>query len=343
MMGCGGADAEAIGVAAGDRSDIIGHIHEAAHASQEWPKVVERIADLSGSAGGAVLLLNEQAPTQGWATSALSPFLEWLCAGDRRKVLPVLPGWHSLSEPLLGNLKGLGLGASQYAAIPAGDGDVIVFIFARWAKDGDYPGAQRHFMDELGPHLRRAALLSRRLRLVHAESAVAMLAAMNLPAAALSASGRVIIRNAVFASAVGDEESALLFRLAMAEPGERSVPIAAQGGRPARVLHLLPFAQRVGEFFSGADRLVAVTRVEAGAFAPSPTVLAGLFHLTPGEAAIAASLAAGLTLKEAAAAGGITAKSGRTYLDRIFRKTGTHQQSHLVALLKSAGPLGGRA
>ena len=44
----------------------------------------------------------------------------------------------------------------------------------------------------------------------------------------------------------------------------------------------------------------------------------------------------GRPLKDAAAGANITFKSGRTYLDRIFAKTGTHQQSELVALLKSA-------
>jgi len=338
-MGCGAAHAEAFGFAAGDRSDLIDHIYEAAHTPREWPKVLERILQLSGSAGAALLLLNEEAPPQGWGTSVLSPFLEWLRAGGRRKLLPVMPGWQSLSEPLLGYLTGLGLGAPLYAAIPVGDGDVVAFVLTRWAKDGDYPRAARQLMDELRPHLLRAALLGQRARLTHAGAAVAVLAAMNLPAAALSSSGRVITRNAVFASAVSDEEAALLFRQAMAEPGEQSVPIAARRGMPALILHVFPLADRAHHYFSGADRLVAVTRVDVRAFVPSPAVLAGLFHLTAGEAALAARLAAGMTLKDAALAGGITQKSGRTYLDRIFHKTGTHQQSRLVALLKSAGSL----
>lgn len=65
-----------------------------------------------------------------------------------------------------------------------------------------------------------------------------------------------------------------------------------------------------------------------------------LFDLTPAEARLAAALAAGRTLKDAALDAGITIKTGRTYLDRIFTKTRTHQQSELVALLKSTEPLG---
>ncbi|RVA43981.1 helix-turn-helix transcriptional regulator, partial [Mesorhizobium sp. M7A.F.Ca.CA.004.09.1.2] len=43
-------------------------------------------------------------------------------------------------------------------------------------------------------------------------------------------------------------------------------------------------------------------------------------------------------LKEAAASSNVTVKTSRTYLERIFAKTGTRQQSQLVALLKSAEP-----
>jgi DNA-binding CsgD family transcriptional regulator len=45
-----------------------------------------------------------------------------------------------------------------------------------------------------------------------------------------------------------------------------------------------------------------------------------------------------LTPKAAAAEAGRRFSTVRTYLNRIFRKAGTNQQSQLVALLKSAHP-----
>ncbi len=63
------------------------------------------------------------------------------------------------------------------------------------------------------------------------------------------------------------------------------------------------------------------------------------FGLTPAETVLARSLLSGLSLKQASEAAGITFKSGRTYLERIFAKTGTRQQSQLVALLASSRPL----
>ena len=64
-----------------------------------------------------------------------------------------------------------------------------------------------------------------------------------------------------------------------------------------------------------------------------------LFDLTPTEARLAAALAGGLTLKDAAIHQGIRFSTARFYLHGIFRKTRTNQQSQLVALLKSTLPL----
>ncbi|MDB5657157.1 MAG: Cyanate lyase [Tardiphaga sp.] len=64
-----------------------------------------------------------------------------------------------------------------------------------------------------------------------------------------------------------------------------------------------------------------------------------LFDLSPAEARLAAALASGVTLKDAAIHQGIRFSTARSYLEGIFRKTRTRQQSQLVALLKSTQPL----
>lgn len=67
--------------------------------------------------------------------------------------------------------------------------------------------------------------------------------------------------------------------------------------------------------------------------------LQDLFGLTGAEARLSVSLTSGMTLQEAAAKQAITFKTARTYLERIFSKTGTRQQSQLVALVKASRPL----
>jgi DNA-binding CsgD family transcriptional regulator len=64
-----------------------------------------------------------------------------------------------------------------------------------------------------------------------------------------------------------------------------------------------------------------------------------VFGLTNAEAKLAASLATGQSLREAAAAQRIQFGTARYYLAQIFRKTNTHRQSELVDLLRIAQPL----
>ncbi|WP_022723016.1 LuxR family transcriptional regulator [Rhodopseudomonas sp. B29] len=64
-----------------------------------------------------------------------------------------------------------------------------------------------------------------------------------------------------------------------------------------------------------------------------------LFDLSPAEARLATALASGISLKEAAARQGIRFSTARSYLEGIFRKTRTRQQSQLVALLKTTQPV----
>jgi len=61
-----------------------------------------------------------------------------------------------------------------------------------------------------------------------------------------------------------------------------------------------------------------------------------LYGLTPKEARIATLISSGYALKDAAVEAGVAFSTARTYLESIFRKTGTRQQSQLVALLRSS-------
>jgi DNA-binding CsgD family transcriptional regulator len=63
-----------------------------------------------------------------------------------------------------------------------------------------------------------------------------------------------------------------------------------------------------------------------------------LFGFTVREASLAASLASGRSVREAAEDAGIAYSTMRTYLENVFRKTETRQQSQLVALLRSLQP-----
>mgnify|MGYP001806972593 CR=1 FL=1 len=68
----------------------------------------------------------------------------------------------------------------------------------------------------------------------------------------------------------------------------------------------------------------------AGDPALRPAVLAGLFGLAPAEARLAAALAGGATIAEAAAALGLTLETARNYSKRVFAKSRTRGQADLM-------------
>lgn len=68
-------------------------------------------------------------------------------------------------------------------------------------------------------------------------------------------------------------------------------------------------------------------------FAGTPDRLGALLGLSPVESRLAAALARGESLNEASATAGVRISSARTYMKRIFEKTGTRRQAQLVGLI----------
>jgi len=81
---------------------------------------------------------------------------------------------------------------------------------------------------------------------------------------------------------------------------------------------------------------VAVMFTVPGRFAP-PSIesLIDLFGLTPVEAVIAQTIASSGTVEDAASNSNVTQETARTYLKRIFQKTGVRRQVDLVQLILS--------
>lgn len=122
-------------------------------------------------------------------------------------------------------------------------------------------------------------------------------------------------------------------------PMVRSIPVPAKEDQEAVIIHVLPLRGAAQDIFSGGAVLLVATALSMSAKVPDITLLHGLFDLSPAEARLANALASGRSLKEAAGHQGIQFSTGRSYLESIFRKTGTRQQSQLVALLKSTQPI----
>lgn len=357
--------------------DQVDQIYEAAFVPEYWPRVLDGLRARTGSASGALMVFDGYQPV-GIRTTELSrdTLQKFFSTGDWKRSTKIQ---HFHANPIRGFVHGdryfpqhvrqsdstwaeyqaRGLGLQVGTVIPMPSGELAAFVFERWLRDGPADQAVIEQLDKLYPHPARASLVSARLALERARDTVSTFATLGLPAAVLSASGRVRETNsllekmapAFLAAAHGhlilaNQAANTLFQEALAatraarEPAVRSIPIPGSLEREALVIHVLPLRRAAQDIFSGADILVVATPVVPSFMVPSPDVLAGLFDLTPAEAKLAASLAAGNSVSEAAKGSNVTVKTARTYLDRIFRKTGTRQQSQLVALLKGAASIG---
>lgn len=362
-----------------EEETLIDRIYEAAFVPEEWRGTLAALADRFDSRDGALGIMSETdvrwAATERCA-AAMGAILEdvslrEVLQGDLRmqrlaemdhpgfvQANDILTSDELATDMFQGFLRGNGIEWQATTLIPLPNGATAWFSFERTVEAGRYDDAQLARLDTLRPHLARAGLMAARLGLERAQTTVSALAALGLPAAVLTDTGRVLTGNALFEEldhlflpvafgglAIADPAANALFQETITasrfsrKPLVRSIPVKPSTGREAAVVHVLPLRRTAHDIFSGADILVVATEVSTGANVPPSRLLSGLFDLTPSEARLAAALASGKSLRQAAIEMGIGLGSARTYLARIFGKTGTNQQSQLVALLKSAQPM----
>ncbi|MDR2196195.1 MAG: helix-turn-helix transcriptional regulator [Gallionellaceae bacterium] len=353
---------------------LIDQIYEAPFLPEKWDAVLNNLASSSGSASGTLMVFRDAAVIQHKTTDVARDYIEefmndgWQSSRRiqhyyARPCYGFVQAQQYFPEDVLRDasyaaMQTLGLESQLGAIIPMPGGELAAFAFNRWRDLGSHEAEAVDYLNHVHPHLARAAMIACRLGLSRAQTAVSTFEALGVPAAALTRTGRALASNKLLDSISDIVMPAAFGGLALASPAAnklfqqaiahaltapeglvRSIPVQARTDQPALVVHVLPLFRAAADMLFGAEILVAVTCLKSSNFVPSPTVLMGLFDLTPSEARIAAALAAGKSLKEAAAGMGIGFGSARTYLAHIFSKTGTHQQSQLVALLKSAQPL----
>jgi DNA-binding CsgD family transcriptional regulator len=350
---------------------LVDAIYEAAFFPEGWNDLLAQVGAASGSAAGLLMVFDGARPLGFRATPVVHDIIEAAATSLGRpneraafalknpfrgfvRFNDYLPPAILNSDP--GHARRLALGleseASSVTVMPTGE--LVVFSFDRWTREG--PHRQQHLaaLNALYPHLARTALVAARLRLDRASTAAMTLQMIGLPAAVLTNSGRLLSSNASFDQLASLFLPSAFGRVVIADPRAhrllqealdptsgtiRSIPIAETEGRRPCVLHVLPLRRNAHDIFSGGDMLIAVTTLSASSASPSAAVLESLFDLTQSEVSFTTALMEGLTVQEAARKCGLTESSGRTYLGRIFAKTGTHRQSELITLLSSTHPL----
>ena len=351
-------------------------IYEAAAVPQLWPRVLARLGAMVQTEHMALWAVDIDRRVTFTATDPYRPIVEnWAEQAERydnprpRRALAnghagFITDLELFSRAELDRdaiyrafLHPHGIRYTAGSVIPVPTSDILVFDISRTEATGAFTREDMLVLDEYRPHLARSALLAHRLGLRSVRGATEALQMVGLPGAALSGTGRVVIANKMFEqlaprvaagafdhvqllSKPANEALRQAIAAASADPafGSRSIPIPAGSGEPALIAHLLPIRRTAHDVFASAELLLVLTAVVAPG-APLTEMLHGLFDLTPAEARVARSLAAGLSIEEISTQSATSRETVRTQLKGVMAKTSTSRQAELVRLLAGASPL----
>lgn len=108
--------------------------------------------------------------------------------------------------------------------------------------------------------------------------------------------------------------------------------VVRRAGKPPIVVRVLPVDGAARSPFLGARAILILSGFDEGE-AEQLTMLRQAFRLTRSEARITLCLAGGKSLEEVAQEMGVAHETARSHLKAIFRKTDTHRQGELIALV----------
>jgi DNA-binding CsgD family transcriptional regulator len=248
-----------------------------------------------------------------------------------------------------------GVGWVAGTAIPLPTGDNLVFCLTRTPERGPVEKAFIQRLDALRPHLARSAFMSARLQMERARVAGETLAALGLPALVLDDRGKVLAANSLIDAltpyvrwrafdrvSLLDKFASQLLRDAleaiMAPDGPvRSFPVRDGDSGAMMVAHLVPICLSARDIFVRCAAALIFTPVTLPE-APPVELVQSLFDLTPAEARVARSLAAGETVQSIASAQNVSESTVRTHVRGVLQKTGCNRQVEIVSLLAAISP-----
>ena len=346
---------------------LIDKIYEAAVAPEGWPVVLDEVARITDSVGGAMLAVGKTG-TRLTASPALAPFAaRWQAEGwDERNPRPGRAfafnraGFvHDLdlftpeemdADPMYRFMRENGLGWCTGTVVRVPTEDILAFSWERRFDRGAFDEAFVRSLDPLRPHLARSGFLAARLGLERVRGAADALEILGLPTIVLSPGGGPMALNAGMADLSGSVwcEGG---RVTLVEPGADailarhlsvprdywlhqavSIPIARTIKAPAMIAHLIPLRGAAHDVFTGAVFLLVMTPL-TGPKVAAAELLEGLFDLTAAEAQVARQISLGRSVGDVATLHGVAESTIRTQLKAIFAKTGASRQTELMALL----------
>lgn len=356
-------------------AELTSMIYEAAAIPELWPQTLAQLASSVDAYGAALVSIDHNSALRFASTDTYrptyaryrdlggftipNPRADRAIAGRRFEFVPDtdLCSPEELEADKLYEmlLRPFGIGWTIGSPVPSPSHDLTYFDLCRLEIDDPFGRTEAQLLNQLRPHLARAALLSTRLELTRARATSDALAALGLPGAVIASHGKVLAANSLLDTlsprvAVGAFDRLRVSHRPAASMLERSfsgevsaelpmsIPLPAEDNNPALVLHVLPVERAAHDVFASADFVIFATPVTAPD-APTADLLSGLFDLSVAEASVARAIASGQSLQEIAWAREVSLETVRTQLKGVLAKTGTRRQIDLVRLLLGATQL----
>lgn len=355
--------------------EIESAIYEAAIVPELWPDALAGIAN-AGDAEGAVLFTvgrvgmrwsasrdvretMRRFVDEGWSqkNTRVAGVIERGLVGAPRFVTEtdyLRPGQFE-HDPLVQELMvptGFGWAAGTLVALP--DGDIITISVEKNYARGPIEGDGLTRLNRIRPHIARAAMFGARIALEQMRSAVEIIGALGLAAAAVTRAGKVLVANRAFEDetelwslrgndrvVIPDLRSNRLLYEALdrieTAGGQRSIPLRGEDKAISAIMQTLPVRKRAHDYFQRAQALLVVNR-PTGSMAVDPAMVQAIFDLTAAEAGIATRLLSGNSVADIARDKGVSLNTIRSQLKSAMMKTGCYRQVDLVRLLGSLFP-----
>lgn len=338
-----------------------------------WPVLMQDICTASSAMGACLLQSDVRTPDVPMTESAREYFKSYFDnhynendIRATRAVPLLLAGRQAVSDqdiftsetemlrdPLYAHLNSFGLRwftAVGFFAGPALWG----FSIQRTIGEGAFEESEKAALANLSQRLTETATLSTSVGRVVLSNVTNALAFIKRPAIALDRFGSVLDVNPVAEVILGSDDvnvvgqrlvirdkraqsafNAFLDRLRTATDLDAlavaPIVIRREGKLPV-VMRFLSVDGAARSPFLGARAILIFSGFDESE-AEQIAMLRQAFQLTPSEARISLCLAAGKSLEEAAQEMAIAQETARSHLKSVFRKTGTHRQGELIALV----------
>jgi DNA-binding CsgD family transcriptional regulator len=350
--------------------DVSARLGDAAIDPTLWSEVMQLICSATGSVGAALLQSDVRTPdvprTAGLDEAFRSYFTDgWHTIDPRQRCVPLmLAGEKVVTDQAIFTPEEMRhsafydfldtYGLRWFAGVGFRSGSALwVLSIQRSTTESPFETSDISALGQLSQRLTETATLSKAVGRAVLSGMTNALALVSQPALALDRLGFVLDINAAAEHLFDDDIRVFNRRLLVrdqkargafdtfinrlrATPDTEALPAAPivvrrRGKRPL-VIRILPIDGAARGPFLGARALLVLSDFSRKRVVPAD-VLGAAFGLSPAEAKLAAIIAEGHSLGEAAEQLSIARETARNQLKAIFGKTNTHRQGELVALL----------